>query len=105
MAFRKTEKPATAGTVNGLQGNDHAGRLNNSTDTNSDLITQLNAARARLDTLEALSLWKLDLQARLWREQQAFMFADTDRDFGALADEVHAFKKVSRAIAWKGGAR
>jgi hypothetical protein len=69
------------------------------------LVEQLNCSRDRLDTIERLSAWKLDLQARLWREKQCFLFADTARDFGALADEVSAFRRVAKAYAWKGGAQ
>ena len=102
MAAPNAEKPAHR-EVNGPQGIDHTGRLNDSSNSNSDLITQLNCARDRLDTIEQLSTWKLDLQARLWREQQAFMFADTERDFGHLAAEVEVFRRVAKAYAWKGG--
>jgi hypothetical protein len=70
----------------------------------SDLILQLDWARNRLDTLEQLGRWAIDLRARLWRQQQIFLYADVDADFGSLADEVAQFRRVSKAVAWpKGG--
>ena len=72
----------------------------------SDLIAQWAWVLDRLDVIERLSKLKLDLQARIWREQQIFMLVDVDRDFGPLTTEVEDFTRLSRAIAWpKGGVR
>jgi hypothetical protein len=54
----------------------------------------------RLDILEALSFWKLDLQRRLWRTQQTFLLFDADINFGPLANEVRAFLHISKTLLW-----
>ena len=54
----------------------------------------------RLDVLEVLSNWKLELQAKLARKQVVFLFADTDTDFGPLSDEVRDFVRVSKLLRW-----
>lgn len=54
----------------------------------------------RLDVIEVLSHWKLELQARLARKQIVFLFADSDVDFGDLAAEVNDFRRVSAMLAW-----
>jgi hypothetical protein len=53
-----------------------------------------------LDVIEKLSLWKLELQAKLWRKRQVFLYADSDADFRSLADEVRDFKRVSALLTY-----
>jgi hypothetical protein len=53
-----------------------------------------------LDVIEVLSHWKLELQAKLARKQIIFLYADSDTDFGPLADEVRDFKRVSAMLRW-----
>jgi hypothetical protein len=67
----------------------------------ADLVRQLDLARDRLDQIERLSRWAIDLRARVWREQQVFMLVGVDHDFGPLAVEVEQFKRVKKAIAWR----
>lgn len=59
----------------------------------------------RLDIIETLSIWKLQLQAQLARKEVIFLFADTDVDFGDLADEVEAFRRVSKILTYLRGPR
>jgi hypothetical protein len=73
--------------------------------SNAELLSQLQSSRDRLDELEQLSLWKLDLQVRLWRTQQRFLFADSNVDFGPLQAEVEDFRRIARVHAWRGGVR
>jgi hypothetical protein len=54
----------------------------------------------RLDVIEHLSHWKLELQARLWRKKVTFLYADVDVDFGQLSDEVRDFKRVSAVLTY-----
>ena len=56
--------------------------------------------RSRLDVLEVLSHWKLELQAKLARKQVVFLFADSSTDFGPLSDEVRDFVRVSKPLRW-----
>ena len=70
----------------------------------NDLLPQYRSARDqlldRLDVLEELSRWKLSLQARLNRKKIVFLYADSDTDFGPLADEVEDFRRVSKILTW-----
>jgi hypothetical protein len=52
----------------------------------------------RLDVIEQLSIWKLELQRELWRKHQTLMLVDSDTDFGALADEVRDFKRIATLL-------
>jgi hypothetical protein len=54
----------------------------------------------RLDVLEVLSRWKLQLQSRLAREKLIFLYSDSNRDFGELAREVEDFKRVCQLLSW-----
>jgi hypothetical protein len=54
----------------------------------------------RLDVIEVLSHWKLELQAKLARKKLVFMYVDSDTDFGPLADEVRDFVRVSKMLKW-----
>ena len=54
----------------------------------------------RLDILEVLSHWKLELQAKLARKQVVFLYADSSTDFGPLENEVRDFKRVSAMLCW-----
>jgi hypothetical protein len=54
----------------------------------------------RLDVIEVLSHWKLELQAKLARKEIIFLYADTDTDFGPLAEEVESFRRVSKILTW-----
>jgi hypothetical protein len=87
---------ARGGAAEKIQGDDVKPLLNSQplTKAQADLLD-------RLEIVEQLSRWKLDLQARLWRTQQTFMLVDVDHDFGPLADEVEAFKRVCRVLAWR----
>ena len=55
---------------------------------------------SRLDALEELSRWRLELQARLYRKQLIFLHADYDTDIGGLADEVETFRRVTKLLKW-----
>ena len=74
-----------------------------------DLLRQYRSARSqlndRLDLIEVLSHWKLELQARLARKEIIFLYADSDVDFGPLADEVRDFVRVSKILTWMRGRR
>jgi hypothetical protein len=63
-----------------------------------DLVSELISSRDRLEQLCRLGEWGLELRARAWREQQTFLYADTNHDIGPLADEVAAYKRVCRAL-------
>lgn len=54
----------------------------------------------RLDVLEVLSHWKLELQAELARKQVTFLYADSNVEFGELAGEVKDFVRVSKLLRW-----
>jgi hypothetical protein len=54
----------------------------------------------RLDVLEVLSKWRIELQAKLARKEIIFLYANTDTDFGPLADEVRDFVRVSKMLRW-----
>jgi hypothetical protein len=54
----------------------------------------------RLDVLEVLSYWKLELQARLARKELIFLFHDVDADFSELDDDARAFIRVSKLLRW-----
>jgi uncharacterized protein YecE (DUF72 family) len=64
----------------------------------SDLLIQYRALLDRLAVAEALSFWKQDLQAWIWRTQDTFMYINTDVEFGALKQEVEAFKRACQAF-------
>ena len=59
----------------------------------------------RLDVIEVLSHWKLELQAKLARKEIVFLYADSDTDFGPLQDEVRDFVRVSKVLCWLRGRR
>ena len=42
----------------------------------------------------------MSLQARLNRKKIVFLYADSDTDFGPLADEVEDFRRVSKILTW-----
>jgi hypothetical protein len=54
----------------------------------------------RLDVIEQLSHWKLELQVALWRKKVIFLYANSDTDFRSLADEVRDFKRVSALLTY-----
>ena len=54
----------------------------------------------RLDVIETLSHWKLELQAKLARKKIVFLYADSDTDFGPIAEEVETFRRVSTILTW-----
>jgi hypothetical protein len=67
-----------------------------------DIVSELNAVRDRLDELEQLGRWGIDLRARVWRAERIFALHDADHDFEALKAEVSAYKQCCRVIRWGG---
>src|SRR6478672_6862710 len=64
------------------------------------LVSQLQSARDRLQQLEQLGRWGIDLRARMWRETRQFELLDCDHDFSALQSEVRDYRRVCRALRW-----
>jgi hypothetical protein len=50
-----------------------------------------------------LAAWRDDLRARIARAQLIYELHDTEFDFGELADEVAAFRRVCACLAWRDG--
>ena len=59
----------------------------------------------RLDVLEVLSDWRVELQIKLARANVVFLFSDADHDFGPLAQEVRDFTRVSKLLRLVRGRR
>lgn len=104
MRRRNCEGPNAGVSRREASEEESSGREGASVLPRNDLLPQYRSARDqlldRLDVLEELSRWKLSLQARLNRKKIVFLYADSDTDFGPLADEVEDFRRVSKILTW-----
>jgi hypothetical protein len=62
---------------------------------------QLAASRARLQTLDCLLGWRLDVLARSRRAQLIFELVDVDApELDVAVAEMTAFNRICRALVW-----
>ena len=54
----------------------------------------------KLDVLELLSHWRLELQSRLARKTLIFLYADFDTETDTVEGEVRDFVRVSKVLTW-----
>jgi hypothetical protein len=66
-----------------------------------EVLGQFLTARDRLDELEQLGRWGIDLRARVWRAWRTFELADVNVDVDALAVEVAQYRQVCRFLRWR----
>lgn len=67
------------------------------------LIAQRAQVLERLDALEVMATWKLDLQARLARKKLIFLYCDSDTPFDELTGEVQDFVRCSKVLRYLRG--
>ena len=116
MTFPNAEKPATAGTVNGLQEVCLAGERDRFLNATSKPKTQGDLADRRklpglssatspdLGMLEIFAYWRHDLTCRIHRAQLRFELIGLDpNEQDQLVAEVAEFKRACRAAAWRPG--
>jgi hypothetical protein len=53
------------------------------------------------DTLTVMADCKADLASRIARRRLIFELADTDVDFGDLAEEVQTFTRICCCLKWR----
>jgi hypothetical protein len=58
--------------------------------------------KEELDTMTDVLRWSLDLQERIRRRCLIGELVDGNTDTSDLACEVEQFKRVARALSWKG---
>jgi hypothetical protein len=64
-------------------------------------LEQLAASRERLETLDCLLDWYLDLGPRVRRAQLRFELCDVDTpELDAVEAEVLDFNRICRALSW-----
>jgi hypothetical protein len=99
MAPPNVRRAAAVGAASDPREADRLAGSISPTNSKSDLILQqLDWARDRLDTLEQLGRWLVDLRAELWRERHIFMLVDAEHDFGPFAEKLKAYKRVRKAF-------
>jgi hypothetical protein len=68
-------------------------------------LEQLDASRERLETLDCLLDWRIELLARARRAQLIFELVDINTDeIDAVAEEMSAFNRICRQLTWRSGA-
>jgi hypothetical protein len=109
MAPPNATRPAPALTGIGPLEDDRLAGSIFPTNTNDGLLSQLEAARVRLDkrtdTLNIIADQRDDLRRRIAYAKLRFQLVGIDPDeIEQLQAEVAEFKRVCRTLAWTGGA-
>jgi hypothetical protein len=116
MPVPNAAKPATAETVNGLRGNDHAGQrdeFSNSKPSPKEqarLLAELAAARRHLEyrgeANRVIAQWRDELRRRIQRaDLEAELIGLDEVEHQALRDEVRRYKRLCAALGWSPSGR